>query len=408
MSKFYAVNRYLHKATEILGISEGIERVLVMPDREVKVEVAVEMDSGQIQSFSGFRVQHNNARGPFKGGLRYHPTVDQDDVRALSSLMTWKTAVVNIPYGGAKGGIACDPGLLSQRELERLTRKFVYEIKEIIGPSLDIPAPDVNTSGQTMAWVMDEYSKYYGFSPAVVTGKPVEVFGSLGREEATGRGVIYVVEEYFKQLGLSLAGKTVAIQGFGNVGTNAARFAHEAGAKIIGIGDVSGGIYDEKGLNIPEMIDYARKNRGLTGYTTKFLSNEELLCVPCDVLIPAALGGVITAEVARKLQAKMVAEGANEPTLPDGDEILNQRGIPVIPDILCNAGGVTVSYFEWAQNIQQFRWELERVNGELKTVMSKAFADVYKFSKSNNCSIRTAAFGLALGRVAKATVMRGI
>ena len=408
MSKFDAVNRYLHKATEILGISEGIERVLVMPDREVKVEVAVEMDSGQIQSFSGFRVQHNNARGPFKGGLRYHPSVDQDDVRALSSLMTWKTAVVNIPYGGAKGGIACDPGLLSQRELERLTRKFVYEIKEIIGPSLDIPAPDVNTSGQTMAWVMDEYSKYYGFSPAVVTGKPVEVFGSLGREEATGRGVIYVVEEYFQQLGLSLKDKTVVIQGFGNVGSNAARFAHEAGAKIIGIGDVSGGIYDEMGLNIPEMIDYVRKNRGLTGYTNKFLSNEELLCVPCDVLIPAALGGVITAEVAKKMQAKLVAEGANEPTLPEGDEILNQRGIPVIPDILCNAGGVTVSYFEWAQNIQQFRWELERVNGELKSVMSKAFADVYKFSKSNNCSIRTAAFGLALGRVAKATVMRGI
>ena len=408
MSKFDAVNRYLHKATEILGISEGIERVLVMPDREVKVEVAVEMDSGQIQSFSGFRVQHNNARGPFKGGLRYHPSVDQDDVRALSSLMTWKTAVVNIPYGGAKGGIACDPGLLSQRELERLTRKFVYEIKEIIGPSLDIPAPDVNTSGQTMAWVMDEYSKYYGFSPAVVTGKPVEVFGSLGREEATGRGVIYVVEEYFQQLGLSLKDKTVVIQGFGNVGSNAARFAHEAGAKIIGIGDVSGGIYDEMGLNIPEMIDYVRKNRGLTGYTNKFLSNEELLCVPCDVLIPAALGGVITAEVAKKMQAKLVAEGANEPTLPEGDVILNQRGIPVIPDILCNAGGVTVSYFEWAQNIQQFRWELERVNGELKSVMSKAFADVYKFSKSNNCSIRTAAFGLALGRVAKATVMRGI
>ncbi len=408
MSKFDAVNRYLHTASGIIGLSEGIERVLIMPDREMRVEVAIEKDDGTLASFSGFRVQHNNARGPFKGGLRYHPTVDQDDVRALSSLMTWKTAVVNIPYGGAKGGVSCDPNTLSQRELERITRKFVREIKEIIGPSNDIPAPDVNTSGQTMAWVMDEYSKYYGFAPAVVTGKPVEVFGSLGREEATGRGVIYVVEEYFKQNGDSLKGKTVVIQGFGNVGSNAARFAHEGGAKVIGIGDVSGGIFDPKGLNIPEMIEYARKNRGLTGYTSKFLTNEELLCEPCDVLIPAALGGVITAEVAKNLKAKVVAEGANEPTVPEGDEILNQRSIPVIPDILCNAGGVTVSYYEWAQNIQQFRWELERVNSELKTTMSKAFADVWKFGKSYNTTLRTAAFGLALGRVAKATIMRGI
>jgi glutamate dehydrogenase (NAD(P)+) len=408
MSKFEAVNRFIHSASSILGISEGIERVLVMPDREMKVEVAIELDNGQIASFSGFRVQHNNARGPFKGGLRYHPTVDADDARALSSLMTWKTAVVNIPYGGAKGGIACNPGEMSQRELEKLTRKFIYEIKEIIGPTTDIPAPDVNTSGQTMAWVMDEYSKYYGYAPAVVTGKPVEVHGSLGREEATGRGVIYVTEEFFQLQNQSIAGKTFIIQGFGNVGSNAARFVHEGGGKVIGVGDVSGGFHDEKGLNVPEMIEYAQKNRGLAGYSTKLMSNEALLCMPCDVLIPAALGGVITAAVAKEIKAKVVVEAANEPTLPEADEILNQRGIPVIPDILANAGGVTVSYFEWAQNIQQFRWELERVNKELKTTMSKAFTDVARFSMAHKCTLRTAAFGLALGRVTKATVMRGI
>jgi glutamate dehydrogenase (NAD(P)+) len=403
------VNDNIRRASAILDLGERVEKLLLTPNREVKVEVAVELDNGEVATYTGYRIQHNGARGPMKGGLRYHPTVDTEDVTALSSLMTWKTAVVNIPFGGAKGGINCDPATLSSRELERVTRKFVGNIKEIVGPNVDIPAPDVNTNAQVMAWVMDEYSRFYGFSPAVVTGKPIDLHGSLGREEATGRGVAFVTADIMADLGKPLQGAKVSIQGFGNVGSFAALFLHHRGAKVISVSDVNGALHHPDGLPILDLFDYARVHRGIDGFgEAEAISGDAIFTIPCDVFIPAALGGVLDSDRAEALQAHVVIEAANAPTTPEGDEILRRRGIPVVPDILANAGGVTVSYFEWVQNIQQFRWDGERVNQELKMTMAKAYRDIVQLAKSRRVSLRTAAFILALGRVAKATVMRGI
>ena len=410
MSQLAMVNENIRRAAKVLELGERIEQLLLNPNREVKVEVAIELDNGQVATFSGYRIQHNGARGPMKGGLRYHPTVDAEEVAALASLMTWKTAVVNIPYGGAKGGVNCDPAKLTSRELERVTRKFTANIREIIGPNVDIPAPDVNTNAQVMAWVMDEYSRFYGFSPAVVTGKPLDLHGSLGREEATGRGVAFITADLMAELGRPLQGTRVVIQGFGNVGSFAALFLHQAGANVVAVSDVSGGLRRADGLPIPALFDYARVNKGsIAGFPgAEAISGDAVFTTPCDIFIPAALGGVLTAERAQALPASVVIEAANAPTTPDGDAILTRRQIPVVPDILANAGGVTVSYFEWVQNIQQFRWDVERVNSELHSLMTKAYQDVSQLAKRHNVPQRTAAYVLALGRVAKATVMRGI
>ena len=410
MSQLEMVNANIRRAARVLELSPLVEKLILNPNREVKVEVAIELDNGEIATFTGYRIQHNDARGPMKGGLRYHPTVDAEDVTALASLMTWKTAVVDIPYGGAKGGINCDPETLSPRELERVTRKFIANIREIIGPNVDILAPDVNTNAQVMAWVMDEYSRFFGFSPAVVTGKPLDLHGSVGREEATGRGVAFVTAEFLAELGRPLQGARVVIQGFGNVGSFAALFLQQAGAKVVAVSDVTGGVYRTEGLPIPVLVDYVRKNKGtVKGFReADAITGDAIFTLPCDVFIPAALGGGLTKERAEVLPAGVVIEAANAPTTPEGDEILQRRGIPLVPDILANAGGVTVSYFEWVRNVQQFRWDGERINNELRALMAKAYRDVSRLAKTRKLSWRTATYVLALERVAKATFLRGV
>ncbi|MEK7714120.1 MAG: Glu/Leu/Phe/Val dehydrogenase dimerization domain-containing protein, partial [candidate division NC10 bacterium] len=359
-----------------MDLSAHVERMLITPFREVKVDVSITLDNGELGTFIGYRVQHDKSRGPMKGGLRYHPTVDMDEALGLASLMTWKTAVVNLPYGGAKGGIAVDPSTLSERELERLTRRFVEQIHDIIGPHTDIPAPDVNTNAQVMAWIMDEYSKIHGFSPAVVTGKPVDLFGSKGREEATGRGVVFALEEYLKDAGAGeVRGKTFAVQGFGNVGSWASRFLHERGGKVVAVSDAKGGVRSPEGLDIPKLVEHVKRTRTVGGFPgSDAITNAQLLVLDVDVLVPAALGGVITEANAKDIRARVVVEAANAPITPKADEMLAGRGVTVLPDIYVNAGGVTVSYFEWAQNIQQFTWEEDKINAELYRHMREAYA----------------------------------
>ncbi len=409
MKSFEATNHYLRKAMRLMDLTDHVQSLLIQPARILKVEVAVELDSGELGNFVGFRTQHNNARGPFKGGLRYHPTVDEDHANSLASLMTWKTAVVDIPYGGGKGGINCDPGGLSERELERITRKFVDQIHDVIGPTQDIPAPDVNTSGREMAWIMSQYSKYHGFSPGIVTGKPLDFFGAEGRVEATGRGCWVICDEALKTLGRTVDTSRFVIQGFGNVGSYAAQFIHDSGGKVLAVSDVNGGIFHPEGLDIPAV----REQVARTGTVIDFpgataLTNEELLLVDTDVLLPAALGGVFTRDNANDIRARIIVEGANGPTQPVADEIFDQRGILCVPDILSNAGGVTSSYFEWVQNMQYFTWDLERSRTELDAVLRKSFGVIHTLARSKNISMRTAAFIVAIGRVGKATVMRGI
>jgi len=405
-------NYYIRQASELMGLGSRVERLLLSPEAEHHVSVPIELDNGDVAVFSGYRIQHNSARGPMKGGLRFHPSVDADDVRALASLMTWKTAVVNIPYGGAKGGVACDPATLSAGELERLTRKFTQRIGSEIGPQRDIPAPDVNTNAQVMAWIMDEYSRMHGYSPAVVTGKPLELQGSAGREAATGRGVVHVVEQALADAGRSIDGATIAIQGFGNVGAHVALLAHRLGARIVAVSDASGGVRHPDGLDVPRLFtEFAVPRRDLTGYHddgVTALSQEELLTEDVDVLVPAALGGVLDEQVAKDLRARMVVEAANGPTVPEADALLADRGIPVLPDILANAGGVTVSYFEWAQNIQSMRWAEDEVNRRLAQVMLDSYRTVRGLVEQRKLTWRTAAYVVGLGRVAKATVLRGV
>ena len=383
--------------------------MMINPDRELRVEIVIEMDSGEIGNFVGYRVQHDNARGPFKGGLRYHPHVDQDETRALASLMTWKTAVVDLPFGGGKGGVNCDPSILSKGELERLTRRFVEKIHDFIGPDKDIPAPDVGTDGQVMAWIMNEYSKYHGFHPAVVTGKPVEFHGSAGREAATGYGVALVTREMLAKLGRTIAGSTFAIQGYGNVGSFTARFLHEQGGKIVGVSDAYGGLANPVGIDLAALDKHVVATKKVVGFDgAEAITNRQLLTMPVDVLIPAALGGVFDAEIAREVQASLIVEAANGPTWPDADAVFKARGIPVVPDILANAGGVVVSYFEWVQNLQHFRWPLEQIQREEETRMVDSFKKVYDLAQTKGTSMRTAAFMLAIKRVGRARVLGGI
>ncbi len=402
-----ASHHYFHKAAEILDLSDKLQDILLTPRRVVKVEIVTEADDGQLLHHLGFRVQHNNARGPMKGGLRYHPSVDEDHATALANLMTWKTAVVDIPYGGAKGGINVDVAKRSNAELQSITREFVSQIKEVIGPTQDIPAPDMNTNASTMGWIMDEYSKYYGFSPAVVTGKPLELFGSPGREEATGRGVMYTLEEALKDQGKTLKGQRVAVQGFGNVGSNAARLIAEQGASIVAVADHIGGVANTDGLDVAALIEHMNANHTVDGFSGgDAFDKDAIITWDADVLIPAAIEDVIHKDNAGEIQATIIVEGANGPTTPEADDILLERGIVVVPDILANAGGVTVSYFEWAQNMQHYRWELERVNGELAKIMRRSYAAVRDIAQEKNVDLRTAAFVLAIRRVGAAALAR--
>jgi glutamate dehydrogenase (NAD(P)+) len=410
MSSFEATNHYFRKAATIMQLSPSIVQHFQTPQREVKVGLTIEMDNGDVRTFHGFRVQHDNSRGPYKGGLRYHPHVDPDEVKSLASLMTWKTAVIDVPYGGAKGGITVDPRTLSPAEVERLTRVFVDKIHDVIGPQQDIPAPDVNTGAQHMAWIYDQYSKLHGHSPGVVTGKPVELYGSLGREAATGRGVAIATAEALRTQGRDVKGATVALQGFGNVGSFAARFLAEAGAVITAIGDHSGAVRNVAGIDVTAAAAWVKKNGAIAGFpgADAMKSGELVLLEPVDVLIPAALGNVITRDNARDIRAKLIVEGANGPTTPEADAILDERGIVQVPDIYANAGGVTVSYFEWVQNLQHFTWTEDEVNEKLKYKMIRGFETIWKVATEKKVSLRTAAFIVAIGRVGKARVLRGL
>ncbi|HSH44513.1 MAG TPA: Glu/Leu/Phe/Val dehydrogenase dimerization domain-containing protein [Longimicrobiales bacterium] len=409
LSPFEAVNFQFDRAARRLRLPEHLQVALKTPFREVMVELPLLHEDGGITTYHGYRVQHNNARGPMKGGLRYHPDVDLDEARALASLMTWKTAVVDVPFGGGKGGIDVDPAVLRPSQLERLTRTFTERVHQFIGPNEDIPAPDVNTDAQVMAWIVDEYSKFHGFTPAVVTGKPLEVGGSPGRESATGRGVAVTAARAAVDAGLELEGATVAIQGFGNVGGWTAHFLAEAGARVVAVSDVNGGIFNGDGLDVKSLRERVARGESVVAASgVERIANEQLLALDVDILVPAALGDVIHGGNARDVAARLVVEGANAPVTPHADAILDERGIPVIPDILANAGGVTVSYFEWVQNLQQFRWTADKVDRELTTIMGDAYNAVSHLAKEHRVSMRTAAFMLAIGRVAAAVKVRGV
>jgi len=400
-------HRYFNKAADVLGLSDTIRKILLTPRRSVKVEINIESTTGELLCFTGYRVQHNNSRGPMKGGLRFHPSMDEDHAGALANLMTWKTAVVDVPFGGAKGGIDCDPHEMSEKDLDTVTRLFVEQMKDVIGPTTDIPAPDVNTNAKVMSWIMDEYSKYEGFSPAIVTGKPLDLFGSEGREEATGRGVMNVLAEALGEQGRTFPEITVAIQGFGNVGSHAARLIAEEGARIVAVADHTGGVEKAEGLDIPALIEWVAEEGGVLGFAGgEAFDGPQVITWDADVLIPAALEGAITGDNAGEVQAGIIVEGANAPTTPEAHEILVQKDVLVIPDILANAGGVTVSYFEWAQNLQHYRWELDRVNSELGKVMRKAYRSVRAIADEKQIDMRTAAFVLAIRRVGKAALAR--
>jgi glutamate dehydrogenase (NAD(P)+) len=406
---FAAVVGFFERAADHIGLEEDMREILRSSYREISVQVPVRMDNGDSVVFMGYRVQHNGARGPYKGGIRYHSTADLDEVRALAALMTWKTALVDLPFGGAKGGIQCEPHLMSEAELQRMTRRFTGAISYVLGVNRDIPAPDLNTNAQTMAWMMDAYGQRYGYTPAIVTGKPVELGGSLGREAATGRGVVIVTEQAARHLNRPLEGATVAIQGFGNVGSWTARLITELGCKVVAVSDVRGGIHKSDGLDLPAVFQHLKENGSVVDCPgTDPVSNDDLLLLPVDWLIPAALGGVINTRNADKIAAKAVIEAANHPLTPGADAILNDRGIVVMPDVMANSGGVTVSYFEWTQNIQQYRWEEDRVNAELRKIMTKMFADVMAFKDHHEkASFREAAFALGVDRVAYAVKLRG-
>jgi glutamate dehydrogenase (NAD(P)+) len=406
---FAAVRYFFERAADHIGLEEEMREILRTSYREISVQVPVRMDDGSTVVFMGYRVQHNGARGPYKGGIRYHSSADLDEVRALAALMTWKTALVELPFGGAKGGIQCEPHLMSQAEIQRMTRRFMLAISYVLGVNRDIPAPDLNTNAQTMAWMMDAYGQRYGYTPAVVTGKPVELGGSLGRDAATGRGVVIVTEESARYLHRPLEGATVAIQGFGNVGSWTARLIVEHGCKVVAVSDVRGGIHNPAGLDIPAVMTHVKETGSVVECPgTEPVSNEDLLLLDVDWLIPAALGGVIHARNADKIAARAVVEAANHPVTPEADAILADKGVVVIPDIMANSGGVTVSYFEWTQNIQQYRWEEERVNTELCKIMTKMFADCAAFKEHHEkASWREAAFALGVERVAHAVRLRG-
>ena len=395
------------KAVENLGLKPNIAAALEIPDRELKIEIKYKKDNGEIDSVVGFRVQHNNTRGPFKGGIRYHHHVDIEEVRSLATLMTWKTALVDIPYGGGKGGIGINPSDYSKTELERISRKFFRAIDPIIGVNIDIPAPDVNTNAQIMSWFMDEYSQVHGYTPGIVTGKPLELGGSEGREAATGRGTAIITREAAEKWNIDLKGAKVVVQGFGNVGSYAAKFLDEYGCKIIGVSDVSGGLYEPEGFDVDELFDYNYEHRTINGYQQgKKISNEELLALECDFLIPAALGSAINKQNVDSLNCKIIIEAANGPVTGDAADKLWEKKIPIIPDILTNAGGVTVSYFEWVQNLQQFKWPESDINEKLEQKMVNAFNEVYSVKKDKNVKMRIASFMVAIDRVSTVFTLR--
>ena len=394
-------------AVKKLGLKSNIARALEIPDRELKVEIPFRRDNGEIDSVVGYRVQHNNTRGPFKGGIRYHHHVDIDEVRSLATLMTWKTALVDIPYGGGKGGIGINPSDYSKVELERISRKFFRAIDPIIGVNIDIPAPDVNTNAQVMSWFMDEYSQTHGYTPGIVTGKPLELGGSEGREAATGRGTAIITREAAEKWNIDLKGAKVVVQGFGNVGSYAAKFLHEYGCQIIGVSDISGGLYAPDGFDVDELFDYNYDHRTIEGYQHgKKITNEELLALECDFLIPAALGSAINEDNVDSLNCKIIIEAANGPVTGEAADKLWKKKIAIIPDILTNAGGVTVSYFEWVQNLQQFKWPEDEINQKLEQKMVAAFNEVYSVKQNKNVPMRIASFMVAIDRVSTAYNLR--
>jgi glutamate dehydrogenase (NAD(P)+) len=409
-SIFNAMLQEFDGAARLLGLDAGIWKILTHAKRQIIVSCPVQMDNGEIEVFTGYRVQYNITLGPAKGGIRYHPDVSLDEVTALAAWMTWKCAVAQVPFGGGKGGVVCDPTRMSRRELEALTRRYVAEIVDAIGPEKDVPAPDVNTNDQVMAWVMDTYSMHVGHTAtAVVTGKPVEMGGSLGRREATGRGVMIVTREAAKHLGLDIKGATVAVQGFGNVGSVSADLLSRLGAKIVAVTDWKGGVHNPAGLDIAKMLDYARQHRTIDGFSGGDpIENTQLFELEVDVLVPAALENQITMENAPLIKAKIIAEGANGPTTPEAHRHLHERGVFVIPDILANAGGVTTSYFEWVQDRHGYFWGEEEVNGRLEAKMCEAFKAVLQTSIKYKTDMRTAAYIVAIGRVATVTRMRGM
>jgi glutamate dehydrogenase (NAD(P)+) len=410
INPWHVAQQQFDLAAERLNLSPGLRRVLRETKRELTVHFPVKMDDGSVQVFTGYRVQHNLGRGPAKGGIRYHQDVSLDEVKALAMWMTWKCAVVGIPYGGGKGGVIVDPKKLSQREVEGLTRRFATEISILIGPERDIPAPDVNTNSQTMAWIMDTYSMHVGYTaPAVVTGKPIALGGSEGRNEATAQGAVYCIGDAAKHLGMDLAKCSVAVQGFGNAGAIAAQLMAKEGSKVVACSDSTGAVYKADGFDPNAIIAWKQEHNSVVGFPgTKKITNEELLELDCDILIPAALENQITAENAGRIKARIIAEAANGPTTPEADAILYKAGKFVIPDILCNAGGVTVSYFEWVQDLERDFWTVEQVNDKLHTIMTRAFASTLEMSLKEKVNMRTAAYMLAVKRVADATTLRGL
>lgn len=408
---FIMAQEQLQKVGSLLNIEQGIIERLKFPRKTLIVSLPIKMDDGTTRSFTGYRVQHDLAMGPSKGGIRYYPDVDLGEVAALAMWMTWKCAVMNLPYGGAKGGICCDTTKMSDSELEKVTRRYTTEILTMIGPEKDIPAPDMGTNEKTMAWIMDTYSNYFGYAiPGVVTGKPVALGGSLGRKEATGAGVAYTIFNTIKKISNSSQNVyDIAVQGFGNVGSNAAKFLYNAGHKVIAVSDISGGLYNKNGININDLIAYAEQNKTIKGYKdAEEITNEELLEIECDFLVPCAKENVITKENADKIKAKYIVEGANGPITNEADDILNSRKIPVVPGILANAGGVTVSYFEWVQDIQRLFWEEDEVMKNLEKLMTKAFDEVLAIAVDKNVDLRTAAMMIGVSRVANAKRLRGL
>jgi glutamate dehydrogenase (NAD(P)+) len=403
-----AVNQYFAEAARVLELDDELSAILTTSYREIAVQVPVRLDNGELLVTRGYRVQHNGARGPYKGGIRYHPSADLNEIRALASLMTWKTALLDLPFGGAKGGIEVDPTGLSDGELQRMTRRFMQGIQHVLGVYRDIPAPDVNTNAKVMAWMMDAFSASHGYSPAIVTGKPVDLGGAPGREAATGRGCVFVLDAWCQHHGRDLTKQRVAIQGFGNVGSWVARSLHERGATVLAVSDLQGAMVDPAGIDVPGMVALVGSGRSVVEASRgDRITNEELLALECDVLVPAALGPVITGANAEAVRAPVVLEAANYPVTPDADKVLRDRGITVIPDILANAGGVTGSYFEWSQNIQQFTWKEERFLAELLDKLQGAFAFTQAFADEHHVPLRQAAYAIGIRRVAAAVRLRG-
>jgi glutamate dehydrogenase (NAD(P)+) len=409
ISNYEIVEHWFNVAAENLGLPDDVSAVLRSSYREVQVQVPVRLGDGKIHVFSGYRVQHNGARGPYKGGIRFHPEVDLDEVRALAELMTWKTAVVNIPYGGAKGGVNVDPSKLERREVEQIARSFMDKIEKVLGPQRDIPAPDVGTNAQVMAWLMDEYGKLYGHTPACVTGKPIALEGSFGREAAAGRGVVQMFREAARETDLDPAGATFVMQGFGNVGGWAARLMQELGATMVGVADASGAVGAADGIDAERLAEHVREGGRVADFDSgaEQIDPDDLVALECDVFIPAALGGMIHGENADRMRCRMMVEGANSPTTPKADEILNDNGVLIVPDVLANAGGVVVSYFEWVQNLQHLRWTEDEVNEKLGEIMRRAFREVAERARENGSPMRPAAYELGIARVVEAASTRG-